>query len=96
MSPKARTQLGFAHTVVGEELEGIMAAKPEDFEIAKGPIAEGKVKLHRTDVGEGGEGLDGVLHGLQLLREGSEGRLMIANWSRCCEGRKTEVEMWFA
>jgi len=82
--------------VVGEELEGILAAKLEDFEFAKGLIAEGKVKLHRIDVGGGGEGLDGVLHGLELLREGREGRLMIANWSRCCEGRKPEVEMWFA
>lgn len=52
-------------------------AKPEDYEFGKmfwelsrGLLAEGKVKVAKLEVNRGGSGLEGVLKGLDDLREG--------------------------
>ncbi|BCS02740.1 zinc-binding alcohol dehydrogenase family protein [Aspergillus luchuensis] len=65
-----------AYTAVGEEFmfgETPFPAKPEDkefaakfWDIAQKLLAEGKIKVHRPSVR--GEGLKGVLEGLQLLK----------------------------
>lgn len=68
-----------AYFVFGEEFKkwGPFPAKPEDYEFGKmfwemtrGLLAEGKVKAARQDVNRGGKGLEGVLKGLQEMREG--------------------------
>ncbi|KAI9929538.1 hypothetical protein AWENTII_009279 [Aspergillus wentii] len=73
---KDRWTLGY--TVVGEEFnygEHVFPAKPEDkafgekfWATAQKLLAEGKVKVHPPKVG--GEGLKGVLEGLQAMKEG--------------------------
>jgi hypothetical protein len=54
-----------------------MPAKPEDWEFGKmfwtlseELLAQGKIKVHRPSVNEGGKGLEGVLKGMQAMREG--------------------------
>lgn len=54
-----------------------MPAKPEDFEFGKGwweeareLLANGKVKVHKPEVNQGGKGLEGALGGMQHMREG--------------------------
>ncbi|KAI8621296.1 alcohol dehydrogenase class-3 [Chytriomyces sp. MP71] len=71
-----------AYTATGEPVVkpawGLnLPANLVDFEFAKKfglianeLLASGKVKVHTPSVNEGGSGLDGVLKGLQLLREG--------------------------
>jgi len=67
-----------AYTAVGEYAkrgEKELPAKPEDLEFAgrfwkltEGLLAEGKFKVHQPDVRPGG--LDGVMKGLDDLRQG--------------------------
>lgn len=78
----SKVEKGFtvAYTVVGEAIKfgpTDIPAKPEDFEFAKmfwelarGLLAEGKVKAHQISVNEGGKGLEGVLKGLDMMRRG--------------------------
>lgn len=69
----AYTAMGEPYTKFGQDV----AAVPEDyrkasefFEIAGKLLAEGKLKAHPPKVNEGGAGLEGVLKGLQTMREG--------------------------
>jgi NADPH:quinone reductase-like Zn-dependent oxidoreductase len=77
-----------AYSVVGEACKfgpKDMPAKPEDFEFAKmfwelarSILQEGKVKVHRISVNEGGKGLEGVLKGMDLMRQGKvSGRKLV-------------------
>ena len=52
-------------------------AKPQDFEFGKmfwelsrGLLKEGKVKVHKLRVNKYGKGLEGALKGMQAMREG--------------------------
>ncbi len=63
----------------------VIEARPKDlefasrfWELARGLLEEGRIKCHRFGVDEGGRGLEGVLKGLQLLRErGVSGRKLV-------------------
>ncbi|KAJ3026675.1 UNVERIFIED_CONTAM: hypothetical protein HDU68_005261 [Siphonaria sp. JEL0065] len=69
-----------AYTAVGKEFTfgpNKIPAVPADYEfaqtfavLANTLLAQGKVKVHKPSVNELGSGLEGVLAGLQLLREG--------------------------
>lgn len=78
-NPKVDNGFTFAYFAFGEAFRkwGPFPAKPEDFEFAKmfwemsrRLLAEGKVKPARQDVNRGGKGLEGVLKGLQDMKEG--------------------------
>lgn len=68
------------YTVVGESFKKMgheFPAKPEDFEFGKmfwdlsaELLGNGKIKVHKVSVNEGGKGLSGVLTGMQLMRDG--------------------------
>ncbi|GIZ48975.1 hypothetical protein CKM354_001201800 [Cercospora kikuchii] len=68
------------YTVVGEAFEKMghsFAAKPEDFEFSKkfcelteGLLKEGKLVPHPQEKNLGGKGLEGVLQGIEELRQG--------------------------
>ncbi len=88
INDKVKNVLTLAYTVVGEAFtigSNHFPAKPEDFEFAKmfwdlsaKLLVEGKVKVHKPSVNEGGSGLEGVLKGLQLMREGKvSGRKLV-------------------
>lgn len=71
-----------AYTIFGESFEkfGVTPAIPEDYEFGKmfwefsrALLASGKVKMVEVDVNRGGKGLDGVLVGLKVLKEGKAG-----------------------
>jgi NADPH:quinone reductase-like Zn-dependent oxidoreductase len=83
-------QMGYtlAYTVVGEAFKigpKDVPAKPQDFEfgkmfweLARQLLAEGKVKVHRISVNETGKGLEGVLKGIELMRQGKvSGRKLV-------------------
>jgi NADPH:quinone reductase-like Zn-dependent oxidoreductase len=80
INPKVEKGYTLAYSVVGESLKigpQDIPAKPEDFEFAKmfwefarSLLQEGKVKVHRISVNEGGEGLEGVLKGMDMMRQG--------------------------
>ena len=67
-----------AYTVVGKDLTfagNPIPAQPQDLEFGKGfwelsreLLADGKVKVHRPDVRQGG--LKGVFEGLDEMRQG--------------------------
>lgn len=73
-----KTTLGY--TATGEAFsksERKFDAKEEDlkfagtwWDIARVFLEDGKVKVHKPKVNEGGSGLEGALHGLQLLKAG--------------------------
>lgn len=78
VNPKVQGGVTLAYFIFGEEFKkwGPFPAKPEDFEFGKmfwemtrGLLAEGKIKAARQDVNRGGKGLEGVLKGLQEMRE---------------------------
>lgn len=67
------TAMGEAFTMAGQHVE----AKPENYRVASefwniaGPLfGEGKLITHPQKVDLGGAGLQGVLEGLQTMREG--------------------------
>jgi NADPH:quinone reductase-like Zn-dependent oxidoreductase len=80
INAKVEMKMTLGYTVVGESFKfgpSDWPAKPEDFEFGKmfwelsrGLLAEGKLKVHRPSVNEHGKGLEGVLKGLQYMREG--------------------------
>lgn len=79
VNEKVDNEFTLAYFVFGEEFKKWvpLPAKPEDYEfgkmfweMARGLLAEGKVKAARQDVNRGGKGLEGVLKGLQDMREG--------------------------
>jgi NADPH:quinone reductase-like Zn-dependent oxidoreductase len=88
INDKVKNNLTLAYSVVGEAFKfgpNDVPAKPEDFEFAKvfwelagNILKEGKVKVHRISVNEGGKGLEGVLKGLDLMRQGKvSGRKLV-------------------
>jgi len=87
VNPKVTNGLTVAYTALGEAYDkwGPSPAKPEDYEFSKmfwelgrALLAEGKVKVARPIVNEGGKGLEGVLVGLEEMRQGkvSAGKLV--------------------
>lgn len=78
-----------AYTAIGEAFSygGVMTweASPEDalfasklWELSGGLLAQGKVKAARMDVNRGGEGLEGVIKGIDELRQGKvSGRKLV-------------------
>lgn len=70
--------MSLGYTATGEEFEmagNQIPARPGDYEFAKGwmpfaagLVAEGKVRPHRVEVGEGG--FEGILRGLEELKSG--------------------------
>jgi hypothetical protein len=70
INPKVEKGYTLAYSVVGEPFQfgsEEAPAKPQDFEFAKmfwelarSLLAEGKVKVHRVSVNEGGKGLEGI------------------------------------
>ncbi len=67
-----------AYTIFGERFEkfGVTEPAPQDYEFAKmfwelasQLLASGKIKTTKPDVNRGGRGLEGVLVGLQELKE---------------------------
>ncbi|KAF2187417.1 putative zinc-binding oxidoreductase ToxD [Zopfia rhizophila CBS 207.26] len=82
--PNITAQPILAYTIIGEEFvwaDGdeliTFKARPEDFEfgktfweLARGLLASGQAKPVRTTVDFGGKGLEGVLVGLEELRQG--------------------------
>lgn len=42
----------------------------EFWEISRKLLGEGKITVHRPSVNNGGKGLEGAMHGLELLRKG--------------------------
>ncbi|KAJ3399220.1 hypothetical protein HDU80_008151 [Chytriomyces hyalinus] len=82
VNPNIKVKSTLAYSVLGEAVSkpawGIeRAPNAEDYEYAKAfgtlstkLLAEGKIKVHKPTVNEGGSGLEGVLKGLALLRGG--------------------------
>jgi len=80
INDKVTNNMTLAYFAFGEPFKKFgqsFEAKPEEFEYLKkfwelsyDLLASGKLKPHRLTVNEGGKGLEGVLKGLQLMREG--------------------------
>ena len=80
VNPKVEMKFTLAYTVIGEEFKfgpTPFSAKPEDFEFGKSfwelsrsLLESGKVKVHRPSVNKYGKGLEGVLNGMDAMREG--------------------------
>jgi NADPH:quinone reductase-like Zn-dependent oxidoreductase len=88
INDKVKNNHTLAYTILDESLmisPNDVPAKPKDFEFAKmfwelagNILKEGKVKVHRFSVNEGGKGLEGVLKGLDLMRQGKvSGRKLV-------------------
>ncbi|KAJ8128523.1 hypothetical protein O1611_g5111 [Lasiodiplodia mahajangana] len=83
INPQVHVAVTVAYTAFGEEFKKwgrLNEAKPEDYEFAKmffelsrGLLEEGKLKPVRQSVNLGGKGLEGVLKGLQELKENRNG-----------------------
>ncbi|KAL2159530.1 hypothetical protein VTH06DRAFT_2535 [Thermothelomyces fergusii] len=79
-NPKVDNGFTLAYTIFGEDFEKsrLFPAKQEDFEfgkqfweLARDLLAQGKLKTARPDINrDGKKGLEGVLDGLQQLKEG--------------------------
>jgi NADPH:quinone reductase-like Zn-dependent oxidoreductase len=79
-NPAVEARSVLAYTIVGERFTlgtKEFPAKPEDeafakkfWKITKDLLAEGKVKAHKLSVNEYGSGLDGVLKGMEAMKEG--------------------------
>lgn len=79
LNPKITCSTVLGYTIMGEEIEKetIIKARPEDFEygkkfweLAEKMLFAGRFCPVRQLVNQGGEGLEGVLHGLQYLKQG--------------------------
>lgn len=79
VNEKVEVEMTLMYLVFGEEFRKWKEypAQPEEYEFGKmfwelsgRLMAEGKVKAARQDVNRGGKGLEGVLVGLQEMREG--------------------------
>lgn len=77
-----------AYTAIGEAFKDEpkdVLAKPQDFEfgkmwweLARGLLEEGKIRVHGISVNETGKGLEGVLKGMDLMRQGKvSGRKLV-------------------
>jgi hypothetical protein len=75
---EVKSTLGY--TVIGEAMEfgpNKIPAKPEDFEFGKmfwelsrGLLEEGKLKVHKPAVNKYGTGFEGILKGMEAMKEG--------------------------
>lgn len=81
INPKVTTKQTFAYTIVGEDFtiggSTKFSANPQDFEFGKmfwemsrGLLEEGKIKVHRPSVNKYGKGFEGIVKGLDALRQG--------------------------
>jgi hypothetical protein len=80
LNSKVQMKSTLGYTVMGEFFRfgpREMPAKPEDFEFGKmfwelsrELLEQGKVKVHRPSVNKYGKGLDGVLEGMQQMKNG--------------------------
>ena len=80
INPKVQVKSTLGYTVLGEPFKfGTMEipAKPEDlefgkmfWELSRGLLEQGKVKVHRPTVNKYGKGLEGILKGLDAMRKG--------------------------
>jgi len=80
INPKVQMKHTLGYTVVGEYFKfgpQEVQAKPEDFEFGKmfwelsrGLLEQGKLKVHRPSVNKYGKGLEGVLKGMDNMRQG--------------------------
>lgn len=77
INPKIKVSTTLGYTIMGErfEKETVVEVRPEDYKfglmwwkIAEKFLKEGKIKGVRQIVNEGGDGLEGVLHGMELLK----------------------------
>lgn len=80
-NPKVEVKSTLGYTAFGYEFTYrgsiVMPAKPEDrefaakfWELSRQLLADGKVKVARIAVDQGGKGLEGVLKGLDDLKQG--------------------------
>lgn len=78
VNPKISAVQTLAYTIFGDRFEkfGMTEPVPEDYEFAKmfweltrELLADGKLKTARPEVGRGSQGLEGVLVGLQELKQ---------------------------
>lgn len=79
-NPKVEPRFILAYSIFGAAFKRYgfeFPAKPEDlefgirwWEVTRETLAAGKVKTARMDVNRGGEGLEGVVKGLQELKDG--------------------------
>ncbi len=78
INPKVEIGVSLAYTVFGEEFKKgkVWAPVPEDFargkafwELSRTLLAEGKVKVVKPEVNRGGKGLEGVMIGLEELKQ---------------------------
>lgn len=79
MNPKITCSTVLGYTIMGEDIEKetVIKARPKDFEygkkfwkLAETLLLAGRFHPVRQLVNEGGDGLEGVLHGLQFLKQG--------------------------
>lgn len=80
VNPRVEVSMPLAYTVFGHAFKryGLQFPDaPQDYEFgtqwwetSREMLAAGKVKVVRTDVNRGGAGLEGVVNGLQELKEG--------------------------
>jgi len=80
INSKATCKMTLGYTAIGEEFSKMGKKFPANEEhlkfasmwwgVAREFLENGKVKVHNIKVNEGGEGLEGALHGLDLLRQG--------------------------
>lgn len=79
-NPLVETDFTLGYTIYGEEFSRngkTFKAKPEDREFAamfwekcRGLLADGKIKVANMAIDQGGKGLEGVLKGLDDLKQG--------------------------
>jgi hypothetical protein len=80
VNEKVQLKSTLGYTVVGESFKfgpNEVPTKPEDFEFGKmfwelsaKLLAEGKVKVHRPAIDKLGSGLEGVVEGMDFMRQG--------------------------
>lgn len=80
INDKVEAKFTLVYTMLGEEIrlgpKSFPASKEDldfgrDFwELSRGFLESGKVKVHKISVNEGGKGLEGALYGIDLLRKG--------------------------
>lgn len=80
INPNIETETTLGYTAFGETFHRAgttFEAKPEDrefardfWELSRGLLADGRVKVAKTAIDQGGPGLEGVLKGLEDLKQG--------------------------
>jgi hypothetical protein len=81
LNPKVEYKSTLGYTVVGESFKfgpQEISAKPEDFEFGKmfwelsrELLKQGKVKVHKITLNKYGKGLEGVIKGMDSMRNGA-------------------------